>query len=480
MFLYFKLFGAGETEYMIPAITSDFGVQVDFLTDQDYLLGRSEDERTHFDIPDVVPHSVQTADNSSQYECHLTVDATSQYEPVEQPKTTQDSYSQYENKTTDCAMSTDVIFYLGKEFDIGPHTGASGFNTTTNIPFTLAPSDSIKHVTPTRDSASLTDMPSVSVDAATNTNSIKHIDASMATESKASKDIAVDKFVLPCCDQNTQTFIETPSVVTCETGSNTELSEHTEQETQTSHVVKQKSRGISVRPTVAEFGLDVKPTVSDSQTTTNVQAMCNSECQTDTTIAYAHQSTNTETARTQSIGTTAHLAGVNSCTTTQDLIAYRGSATQTQSDQRDSKEKSCNTVAIESKTASAGLDSPYYGVCDVGVSTDSPPKMAETSMNTVSVQKSDSWTNPAPTHRSSKACGTEQIRKRTVGLYVRPSQKDGFSMTATVKQADKGCGWSWAKTNDVGVGAAPTSQDQCEDTVGLLGFSDRDINTDSE
>ena len=462
---------------------------MEILTDIANSLSKSEDERKHFDIPDVVPYSVQTVDNSSQYDCHsmdatcqydttMKCDTACQYEPTEEPKPTKDSCCQYDidtkPQTAEFAMSTDLMFDMHADAAIG----FSGFNMITNIPYTLAPSDTIKQVVATQDSSCLTDTPPKTVDSTTNTVSVKCIDMSTATERKSTKDISVEKFTPPCRDQITQTFIETPSVVTSEISTNTEYTKLTEHETQTTHVVKQKSRSISVRPSVAEYGIDVKPTVSHSHTYTEVPDMCSRECQTDRIVTQVHQSTNTDVIRTQSKGTTAHVAGVNSCTSTHDLMKRHGSSSQTENQWQESKEKSCNTVTIETKTTSTGPYIPFFGTSEAGVGTDPSPKLADTAMNTAIVSRSDSWTNPAPIHKSSKACGTDQIKRRTVGLYVRPSQKDSFSMTTVIKQADKSCGWSWAKTSDVGVGAIPACHDQCDDTDGLVGLSNREVNTE--
>ena len=482
----------------------------------------------------------QTTDSSCQYESSVT-DSSTQHAPVVRESSTQhklsvksiscqvaaigppkmnsatqhvcqvkDSTCQSEtvsSKETSCQQdfktSADVSSQCNADVSHAAtqyHTKQRNCHTMTNLHFRAGESlpllgqdigdgsvVKLEPVAPKVDKANMTNRFFMSSDRATSTIPVAKAHRGTHTESVKTINTAVDPILQPVSHSQSQTISTslrdvstgTPALITSskDVETNTNLCITLEKSAQTS-AEKMKSRGILARPSLAEFGVNVKPCSSNSFTNTDVRSVGESQTQT-TGVAQVHKSINTSLPAAMSKGVMARISGVNCQTSTEDLVYTQGLSTQTEHHSSsvcvgteamsNTTDISTNTVELQHETTACGADTPIDNTTTIGVGTAPPPSLREIGINATQT-KSDSWTNPVLQPVSSKACGTERIKHRNVGLYVRPLSVDNASMTVPKSTRDRGCGPEEQRLQN----------HKMSDTQGLVRYSDKHSNTNRE
>lgn len=467
--------GIDQLGVEVPVNRTDTGTQYEDLTGA-----------THT-VPDVVSSTRQTADSSCQYETSTTdvgsqhsvsyTNAASQVTPkaplvhsstqhipqvidrmCQSDSIVKEQSSQYDLIITREVSSQSLVDskHLATQYEPMPMRNCS---TTTDLRF------NVRQGMPCLDQNGAVSLAVVGnkVDATTATNKlimadqstfttpIKCIHQSTGTELIRKMNVALDPVPPLVAHQLSQTNVplmshistNTPATPKCkDAGTATALCIKFEQSSQTV-AQKLKSRGIAVRPSIAELGINVKPDSVAVSTNTSGESVSERETQT-VLLGHSNKSTATVTPDRASRGVTAHVPGVNCHTSTADLVGANTMATQTQQDcnsiavgteaTKHGEDKSTSTTVLCSAIA-CGSDMPISHFTSVGVGAVTAPVVRNVGVNATQ-SKSDSWTNPITQPVSSKACGTERIKRRNVGLYVRPLSMDNSSMTQAVSTAE--------------------------------------------
>lgn len=413
---------------------------------------------------------VEVAHSSSQYIGKSFQDRSCQHSAV-----TAESSSQYDvTLKQDAAISTHLQFSMDNACE------DVGRDTYHNIDVLLTP------VVTRRHQATMANILPCSVDQSIMTLQPSLKQCGTLTEARQHVDAASDSIRTPSANKQSQTtarslcdgYTNTQTLpVYKDSEANTDSCPVLNQTTQTI-VSKYKSRGVSARPSLTDCGIEVKPCSSNVFTNTIPKQYSDFHSQTSTVYTRADKSTATLLPVYHSRGVTAHSVGIHNHTSTADLVQVRGTPTQTQhnvtsvavgSDCSKHSVDDCTSTGSVGVTVACGMDTPLDGRSSVAVGTMTANAQRDVAVHVGAVM-SDSWTNPVHPPVSSKACGTEKVRHRNVGLYVRPSSKDGSSMTDKVKTIHASCG----------DGSPRLQSSRGMDTSGLIVCVDTDVNTDGE
>lgn len=421
--------------------------------------------------------SVLMTDASCQNEVHVIADSECQYENqsadvgTQFELNTQESSSQY-----DMAIGKHMQTTTNLTFDIKSNNRNSipGRNIVTNTKVKISPIpgtvDQFCMKKPeTFNNCTMTQLPG-----------LKHI--STNTVAKRRVDMACDPITDHISTQHSQTTSTSvadantntePSPVLIHSETNTEIRSHQDEANQTV-ALRTKSQGTMIQPSLAEFGVKAKP--ANMNTFTNTDSVSTRHANTQTMPGKRfHRSTSTTLVSTVSRGVTAHVLGANSQTSTADLLHKVASGTQTQQNLVDSRvgpeelshsNSSTNTVKNSAVTVACGPNSSRDNSKSIAVGTAPKPSQRSLGVNVRAIM-TNSWTNPIIQPVSSKACGTDKVRHRHVGLFVRPSAVDSTTMTVPPQLKNASCG-------DNPILTQSTKQ---SDTKDLINYADSQTNT---
>ncbi|XP_067932751.1 serine-rich adhesin for platelets-like [Watersipora subatra] len=436
-------------------------------------------------VPDVVPSTRQTEETGTQYEIITTSpnsqysNMTSQTEALRPMVLTQDAECQYESIETKTEKQFNSFSTMTSlKFNLSQNSMPFAEDTDTGHHFQLVPfTNKSEQMTMTTQLLQTSDQSTT-----TSPHRYTHKATSISVEQK---DVSLNPIGWQLKNNSSQTIGEhvkeamtnTEALnVVKDVETNTDVSTQSEKFSQTI-VQKVLACGVMAKPSIAEFSINVKPTSHNSATNTGVQETTDGSAQT-TRQDHVQKSTNTPCSLSVSTGVSAYVVGVNNQTSTKDLFQLNEVGMQTESTTSSSnKSVGCeakvssldnftNTDQASHKTVASGTDVPNIPLVSTAVGTTPLPILRNKGVN-VTQSKCDAWTSTMKKNTSSKACGTERVRLRNVGLYVRPLSVNSSSMTEPVVSKDASCGPEEAKLQS----------HQQLDTKGLINYFNRQTNT---